>query len=115
MDKRIDSPGRKGRFRQAIYEMAAGLFFGVLYTVFEYFYDRASFEWPGGYALIIFAGVFFFLKGYFYGSSLLDLSRNLIKKREEMFTQTEFKCLKCSHTIKPEDNKCPTCGWTWNL
>ena len=115
MDKKIDSFSRKERFRQAIYEMVTGLCFGALYTIFEYFYDRTFFQWSGGFVLILFAGVFFFLKGYFYGSSLLALSHNISKKREEMFTASEFRCLKCSHVIKPEDNKCPNCGWTWNL
>lgn len=34
-------------------------------------------------------------------------------KHTDLPAKSEFRCLNCGVAIRPKDESCPNCGWTW--
>ncbi|NLD35808.1 MAG: hypothetical protein GX654_02980 [Desulfatiglans sp.] len=108
----------KVRLHNGLKESSIGFLLALVYIILKYFYWPDIFIWLAETVFVIFCTVLFFIRGYRKGYSITNFNQEMQKKREEMLNSRfseDLRCYKCSSIIKPEDNSCPICGWTWKL
>ena len=110
---------KKSRISQAFGECLIGFVMAVLYIAIKFFIYK-TLVLSEAVFIIIFAVIFFFVKGYFWGKSTEKIYKRFYKKineeREEMYDKLKgLKCYRCFQEINPEEDKCPNCGWAWKI
>jgi hypothetical protein len=107
----------KNKLFNALVESVIGFLGAGLYIVFKCFDRSYIFVWSKEIVFVGFCMALFFIKGCLWGHSKANFKQKMQEKKDKLFAQlsTDLRCYKCSSIIKPEDNSCSVCGWTWKL
>ena len=107
----------KIKLHDGLKESGIGFLVAGAYVVLKLFYWPDIFIWSAEIVFVVFCMTLLFIRGFLRGNSITNFKQELQEKKEEMYARfsEDLKCYKCSSTIKPEDNSCPVCGWTWEL
>jgi len=110
---------QKQRLIYALSQTVIGFFLVVWMYFLEYTKVSKSFPTYEFFKNLIIVSLFLCVFGYIYYPRYLrkqkERARKMEMKMESLYGPPEFKCFKCSHIIKPENQKCSNCGWTWNF